>query len=74
MSMKHISIVEQEGKSEEQISHELGNPKSIAKELRATAAVERAKSNSSISNIFLRLLQLWDSVYSISLLYCSPLS
>ena len=68
----HFYSGKQEGKSEEQISHELGNPKSIAKELRATAAVERAKSNSSISNIFLRLLQLWDSVYSISLLYCSP--
>ena len=43
MSMKHISIVKTRRKSEEQISHELGNPKSIAKELRATAAVERAK-------------------------------
>ena len=47
----HFYSGKQEGKSEEQISHELGNPKSIAKELRATAAVERAK-NSSISNIF----------------------
>lgn len=48
----HFYSGKQEGKSEEQISQELGNPKSIAKELRATAAVERAKSNSSISNIF----------------------
>lgn len=37
----HFYSGKQEGKSEEQISQELGNPKSIAKELRATASWSR---------------------------------
>lgn len=48
----HFLSGKQEGKSEERISQELGNPKSIAKELKATVAVEKAKSNNSVSNIF----------------------
>lgn len=60
----HFLSGKQEGKSEEQISHELGNPKSIAKELKATVAVERAKSNNSISNIFSAMI----AVMGLSLL------
>ncbi|MBU5272251.1 DUF1700 domain-containing protein [Staphylococcus caprae] len=47
----HFYSGKQEGKSEEQIAHELGNPKVIAKELNATAAVERAHNKSTVNNI-----------------------
>jgi len=41
----------QEGKSEEQIAEELGNPKQLARELNASAAIERAEQSNQVGDV-----------------------
>lgn len=47
----HFISGQEDGKSEEEIARELGNPKQLARELNATLAVESAKSKGGSKNI-----------------------
>ena len=60
----HFYSGQQEGKSEAQISNELGYPKAIGKELNASVAIEKAHQSNSILNIFSAIV----AVMGVSLL------
>jgi len=49
---EHFEIGRLEGRTEEEIAVALGNPESLAKELRASIQITRAKNDSSVKNIF----------------------
>lgn len=49
---EHFEEAKNQGKNEDEICKELGDPKDIAKELKAYAVLEKAENNFSISNIF----------------------
>jgi uncharacterized membrane protein len=48
---EHFEEAIKEGKSEEEISKDLGNPKDIAKELRAYSVIEKAEKNLNFKNM-----------------------
>ncbi|MBE7122878.1 HAAS signaling domain-containing protein [Bacillus cereus] len=60
----HFISGKQDGKSEEEISKKLGNPKTIAKELNVTYAISNADNKRSLKNIITALF----SVMSLSFL------
>lgn len=50
---EHFSIgMEEEGKTEEEVSRALGSPQKIAKEMLAAYHLEKAESNTTIGNVF----------------------
>lgn len=53
---EHFQIGFQNGKTEEEISSELGNPRVIGKSYTASATVERAVENSSSKNVWRAVL------------------
>src|SRR5699024_12491571 len=44
---EHFWMAEEEGKNEQQIANDLGDPKSLAKSLRANFFINQAKTNTS---------------------------
>jgi uncharacterized membrane protein len=48
---EHFEEAIRDGKSEEKICEDLGNPKDIAKELRAYSVIEKAENNLTFENI-----------------------
>ncbi|MES5895622.1 DUF1700 domain-containing protein [Bacillus cereus group sp. RP43] len=60
----HFISGKQDGKSEEEISKKLGNPKTIAKELNVTYAISNADKKRSLKNIITAIF----SVMSLSVL------
>lgn len=54
--VEHFRVGLAEGKTEEEIAEALGNPRSIARAYRADYMVERARSDSSASNILRAIL------------------
>lgn len=60
----HFVSGKQDGKSEEEISKKLGNPKTIAKELNVTYAINNADNKRSLKNIITAIF----SVMSLSFL------
>ena len=60
----HFISGKQDGKSEEEISKKLGNPKTIAKELNVTYAINNADNKRSLKNIISAIF----SVMSLSFL------
>ncbi|WLD92761.1 HAAS domain-containing protein [Alkalihalobacillus sp. AL-G] len=48
---EHFEIGKEEGKSQHEVSESLGNPRTIAKELKADFRINQAKENQSVSNI-----------------------
>ncbi|MEH7458097.1 DUF1700 domain-containing protein [Bacillus sp. JJ1127] len=58
----HFISGKQDGKSEEEISKNLGNPKTIAKELNVTYAISNADNKRSLKNIIIAIF----SVMSLS--------
>ncbi|WP_425447425.1 HAAS signaling domain-containing protein [Dethiothermospora halolimnae] len=61
---EHFDIGLKDGRSEEEISKSLGNPKKIAKQIKVSSILEEASNNTSTRNIFKAIL----AVMGLSLL------
>jgi uncharacterized membrane protein len=68
---EHFEEAIKDGKSEEEICKDLGDPKDIAKELKAYSVVEKAEGNFSIGNI-LRVIATFLSLGIFNLVLIFP--